>query len=136
MASPKVRRVINVLEADLGRVVQKLALDAEANLKESTPVDTGWARANWVPSIGRPYRARSEKPGTNPELGAQTRRAKQAAGEIAVLSYQPYERVFVSNNVPYVPILDESHPEAAGFVERAIDKAVAQSQAKPGAGSP
>ena len=131
MASSKVRRVIKLAEDDLARRVQKLVLDAEANLKESTPVDTGWARANWVPSIGRPYRARSEKPKSNPELGAQTRRAKQAAGEVAVLSYEPYKRIYVSNNVPYVPFLDESHPEAQGFIERAIDKAIKQAQAAP-----
>ena len=129
MASPAVRRVINLAEADLGRRIQKLVLDVEANLKETTPVDTGWARENWVPAIGRPYRANSPKPKTNPELGAQTRRAKQAAGEIAVLAYKPYDKVFVSNNVPYVPFLDESHPDATGFIGKAIDKAVAQAKA-------
>ena len=131
MASSKVRRVIKLAEADLGRRIQKLVLDAEANLKETTPVDTGWARANWVPSIGRPYRAASDKPKANPELGALTRRAKQAAGEIAVLSYEPYKKVYVSNNVPYVPFLDAGHPVATGFIERAIDKAVAAAKAAP-----
>ena len=124
MPSRNVRRVVNLAEDFLGRRIQRLALDIEANLKETTPVDTGWARANWVPAIGRPYRASGERP-TSGAAGVTGRRAKQAAGETAVLSYQPYDQVFISNNVPYVPILDDRHKTAAGFIERAIDRAIA-----------
>ena len=128
MASRKVRRVVNLAEADITRRVQKLILDIAANLKEETPVDTGWARANWVPAIRRPYRANGERPRTNPEGRAQVRRAKQTAGEIGIHSYEFPDKAFVSNNVPYVPILDDRHPTAAGFIQESVDKAIRENE--------
>ena len=55
MADAQVRAVIRSLERLSERVITKITLDVTANLIESTPVDTGWARANWVPQIGAPF---------------------------------------------------------------------------------
>lgn len=124
--NPQIRAIIRGLERLGERVVTKVTLDVAANLIESTPVDTGWARANWVPSIGAPFGGGgSAVPGD--VAGAQG--AQQAATIGVATTYRlPMGRVFVSNNVPYITQLNDgsSKKEPAGFVQRAIRKAVTQ----------
>ena len=48
----EVRRVISLLDRFTTELVIALSTNIVARLVETTPVDTGWARANWVPSIG------------------------------------------------------------------------------------
>ena len=107
-------------------MITKITLDVAANLMEATPVDTGWARANWVPSIGAPFGG-----GVGSILGdvAAAQGAQQAATIGVAATYKlPMGRVFVSNNVPYITRLNDgsSKKEPAGFVQRAIRKAVTQ----------
>ena len=102
--------------------VRKLALDIAANLIETTPVDTGWARSNWVPSVGSPY---DNPVGTREGLD----RGPQQSGMAEIGSYQvSLGPVFISNNVPYIQILNDGHSQQApaGFVQMAIDRAVAE----------
>lgn len=112
--------VITELKEFVGVRIRKLALDCTANFIETTPVDTGWARSNWVPSIGSPH----ETPVGNPggiNIGAQQ------AGMAEIGSYQvPMGAVFISNNVPYIQVLNNGHSKQspAGFVQMGIDKAV------------
>lgn len=129
MESIEVKRVINLLEADAERRIKKLVLDVAANLVEMTPVDTGWARANWVPSIGQSYIGGGDEFKTREERAANVGRARSAAdaGTAAVLGYRlQMGAIYVTNNVPYIEDLNEgSSPQApAGFVQIAIDKAV------------
>jgi hypothetical protein len=42
------------LEKFVEKQIVRLTLEATANFVQATPVDTGWARANWVPQIGTP----------------------------------------------------------------------------------
>ena len=67
------------------RVVTKIGLDVTANLIETTPVDFGWARANWVPSVGRPER---NDPGERDRSRVPGAQAKQAVGQAALLRYK------------------------------------------------
>lgn len=103
----------------LSDVATEIVLEITANLVEATPVDTGWARANWVPSIGEP-------PPTDP-VGApgQPSTSEQAAGQLAMLDYTPDKGpAFISNNVPYIQVLNDGSSTQApsGFVERAIEQ--------------
>ncbi len=108
------------------RVVSKITLDLTANLIQSTPVDTGWARANWVPAIGKPYKANlSNVKATS--AAASAAKAKQAGGTSSLTGYKLSRgSVFVSNNVPYIGRLNDgsSRKAPAGFVQRAVAKAV------------
>ena len=100
------------------RQVRKVTLDLTAELVRETPVDTGWARNNWVPRVGRPETEPVGAPG-NPGPGA----AARSAGEAQVLGYRLGQgSVFVTNNVPYIEALNDGHsPQApAGWVQRAI----------------
>ena len=119
----QIRAIVRSLERLTGRVVTKITLDVTANLIEETPVDTGWARANWVPAIGAPV----IKDLTGAERNVAAANGEQAAGQAKVLGYRlDRGRVFISNNVPYIMRLNDGHSRQApaGFVQRSIRKAV------------
>ena len=54
MPSPQVADILAGLEREVAHVVAVVVTEAVANLQEATPVATGWARANWLPSVGQP----------------------------------------------------------------------------------
>lgn len=130
MASQRVRVVITALAGFVERIIKKLALDIVANLTAApsdggTPVDTGWARANWIPRIGAPATGTA---GTRAQAEAgNVSTLAQTLGQAVLLGYKlPMGRVYISNNVPYILRLNEGHSKQAprGFVQKAITKAV------------
>jgi hypothetical protein len=127
MAASNIRIVLDALETTIEAVMKKVALDIVANLVSSpgngygTPVDTGWARANWVPAIGSPYEGTAgSKKALN--LGVQ----QQAIATVATSYRLSQGPIYISNNVPYIVLLNEgsSKQAPAGFVQNAISKAV------------
>lgn len=119
--------IVKDLKDLTGKAIKKITLDLTANLVEVTPVDIGWARANWVPSIGRPSLPRtiSGKP-TAGQLSAKEGKQEQGLAKVATQYTLDQGVVFVSNNVPYILRLNDGHSqqEPAGFIQRAITKAV------------
>lgn len=117
--------IMGELEVFVSKVVIAITLNVVANLvaapsEGGTPVDTGWARANWVPAIGRPV---TDVAGSREAVST----AAQSAGEASVLAYRlAMGPVYISNNVPYILALNDGHSPQADpqFIERAIDKAV------------
>lgn len=84
-------------------------------LVPATPVDTGFARGNWRPTLNSP----AEVPVTfNDPTGEGT------TARIAVVArrYRVGDTIFIRNNAPYIVRLNEgSSPQApAGFVQDAI----------------
>ena len=126
----QVRALIGGLDRLTERLVVKVTLDVTANLVETTPVDTGWARANWVPAVGNRNRRPAESfSGRTPSAFVQAATAKQAAGQVQVAGYKLERgRVFVNNNVRYILRLNDGYSQQApaGFVQGAIRKAVTQ----------
>lgn len=121
-------RIAARLTSHVEKSAKALVLAITANLIKATPVDTGWARANWVPSIGEPVVA---------AVGAReaVSSAEQQAGQAQVLSYKLAGGVlYVSNNVPYIRFLNygSSSQQPAGFVEVAIARALQQVREKFG----
>ncbi len=121
-------RVVTNLASRVEQVVKAITLNIVANLRRApseggTPVDTGWARANWIPTVGqtRVFPSGSRKDVTN---------AAQDAGVADVAANYTLDRgtVYISNSVPYIGLLNLGHsPQASpGFVQRAILEAVAQ----------
>lgn len=121
----QVRVVVKSLEGFTERLVQRLALNVTALLIKDTPVDTGWARANWVPSIGTP---RSRTAGSR--AAAEDGRidlGPQSSGQLAVAGgYRLGPAIFISNNVPYINELNSgsSRQAPAAFVQSAILRAI------------
>lgn len=107
-----------------------LALNVDANLRESpplgTPVDTGWAKANWVPSVGSPFNGIADQ--REPTPGDMARRmGDQQEGLNALLSWRQADGpIFVTNNVPYIGALNAGHsPQSPpGFVQNAMEQAI------------
>lgn len=120
----EVRIVIDRLEDVTGQIIAKLAVNTTAELIERTPVDTGWARANWVPGVGAPPPSASTPTDRDSRQSAASGRAgAQQAGIASVLGYKVGRgSVFISNGVPYVVVLNEgsSTQAPAGFVQAAI----------------
>ena len=127
------RFVIGALEDFTEDLIRRLSFNIVAELRETTPVDTGWARANWIPSVGRPV---TEDPGPAPSRDAQGSfdsarvsgaTLRQAQGETSLLGYSlTAGAVFISNNVPYIVSLNagSSTKAPAAFVQNAITTAV------------
>lgn len=115
------------LERVTERLVKQVTLDATANLSSKpplgTPIDTGWARNNWIPNIGSPVQ---EAVGSedNPASAA----AAQQQGITSVLTSYKLNRgsIFISNNVPYIGRLNDGHSRQSprNFIQSAILTAV------------
>ncbi|MFL6864115.1 MAG: hypothetical protein ACJ8DZ_14060 [Allosphingosinicella sp.] len=127
---------IDVIIADFeqftrGEVIA-LSLNIDANLRSSpplgTPVDTGWARANWLPSIGAPAAVDSSKRDPTPlDISARVQLADQGRND--VLSWRLTDgAIFTTNSVPYIEALNDGHsPQSPrGWVQTAIEKGIKQ----------
>lgn len=130
MASRRIRVVVQSLEGFVERLIKKLVLDIVANLQRApseggTPVDTGWARANWVPNIGSPAKGTA---GSREQAEAGILTGASAAGVATVVTSYRLSRgpVHITNNVPYILTLNEGSSKQAprGFVQQAVRKAV------------
>ena len=79
-----------------------------------TPVDTGRARSNWLPSIETP---RSDTVGVR--MPSESLKDAEATFNVA----PKFPLLYLANNLPYIEPLNEGHSKQApaGFVEDAID---------------
>lgn len=113
------RAIGESLRAHTTRAIQTFTLEILRNLRRNpsrggTPVDTGHARANWTLSAGAPA------------FGAVT--GKGDGGVASVIAWDLGDGpLFVNNNAPYILRLNDGHSKQApaGFIERAIDEALA-----------
>jgi len=79
-------------------VCRKVFGELATNIIMATPVDTGMARANWMPSIGSPDLSTTES--TDYES------AKNNA-KITAMSWKPKETdAYLSNSLPYIKVLE------------------------------
>lgn len=109
--------VLVELDTTVERTCVELAVNLTAELTERTPVDTGWARANWIPALGAPQLL-SGKPS-----GGDGDRIAQESGSLEILAFKLADgAIFVANGVPYIARLNAgwSTQAPAGFVELAI----------------
>lgn len=120
------RAIVDGWRKKIETLAKALVLEIVANLVKTTPVDTGWARANWIAAIGSP----SVLVDGTPEAVSD---AAQQASIAAVLKFTLNEAVmYVSNHVPYIVMLNYGHSKQAPplFIEFCIDQALAKMQAK------
>lgn len=100
------------------RAVVQVVTEVAAELAVSTPVDTGFARASWIPSVGTPS---SEQGGSEeaPNPAAATQGLRE------VLAYRlTMGKAYVANNVRYIRKLDRGHSKQApaGFVRTSVER--------------
>ena len=119
----QIRAIVRGLERLTERVMIDLTSEIHSELVKTTPIDIGWARANWVPSVGAPVVKDLEGADRNVAAAA----AEQSAGFAQVAGYRLEQgRIFISNNVPYILRLNDgySRKAPAGFVQAAIRKGI------------
>jgi hypothetical protein len=129
MASPQITLVLGQLEGFTENIIKKIAFDVVANLRKAgseggTPVDTGWARANWIPKIGGD--PTTTPTGTREAVGSAENAVQ--SGLSSLLNYKMFAGpVYITNNVPYILNLNDGTSKQAptGFVQAAITAAVA-----------
>ena len=126
------------IAAEFSRLVEKICVSLVTNvtveLEDSTPKDTGWAAANWLPAVGSPQSA----------VAAPTTRAERAASVGQAISAQQQQlaairsfklsvgRLFITNSTPYLDELNagSSRKAPAGFVQGSISRGVNITQAQ------
>lgn len=102
------RKVIGLTE----KVVRKTAFDIDNDLVQQTPVDTGRARSNWLPSLNLPRNDTVEanaKPPIEPVLSG----------------YKIGDTIFIANNLPYIERLNNGWSKqnvTPSWVEATVQK--------------
>lgn len=92
-------------------VVKKITLETFTGIVQKTPVDTGRARASWVISL--------ETPGQSPGIPENAKFSESAAtakasGQLSkVNQIKPFSTVFISNNLPYIEVLEDGSSKQA-----------------------
>lgn len=121
-----IHAIISGIEGNTAEQVKVMGITIYAELIKNTPVDTGWARANWTVSLGVPSEdligmAKDARHGEVDNLsGPQSARA--------LITYTLDKgQVYITNNVPYIGRLNEGYSKQApaNFIESAIETGVA-----------
>jgi hypothetical protein len=117
---PGAEAVADWLRAQVAGAAQALILEIARNLRRNpnqggTPVDTGHARRNWLPSIAEPRQDVASDDGTYQQGVTEILRYTLADGAL-----------WLANSVTYIRRLNYGHSQQApaGFIERAIDEAM------------
>ena len=114
-------RVAGLLVRAVQNGTKVLALNINEGLIDGTPVDLGWARANWVMSIGR---ASDDLIGGRDSF--DTGQQELGMAEVASRYRLADGPIFITNNVPYIEALNtgSSDQAPAGFIEAVIETEV------------
>lgn len=95
-------------------IVRKICLDLWRKVVKRTPVDTGYARANWMVSIDQvpeglviqqaPTKIKGQK-----KTGGRVETIPAPATPPAFISLKAGTVVYIVNNVPYILALEDGH---------------------------
>lgn len=120
-------KIASKVPENADKTVRKVALAVDSTVVLSTPVDKGRARSNWVAELDAPFEGEIEaySPGEELGLGEGSNAAaaiEQAAGVIADYNGDQNSEVHITNNLPYIEVLNDgsSDQAPANFVEEAI----------------
>ena len=110
-------KVTRKLDVGITVVIATVASSIGAVLVPATPVDTGFARANWRPSLNVP----AEVPITFLDPTGSATIAKIA---IVAARYRPGDVFFLVNNAKYIHALNQgTSPQAPpGFVQKSAQR--------------
>ncbi len=113
--------VANRLAVGIGGLMGKVVSAIGEDLVPATPVLTGFARANWRPSINAP--SSGALTFLDPTGAATIEKIRNVAKRVRV-----GDTVFIVNRAPYIGDLNAgSSPQAeAGFVEAAVESGTAR----------
>lgn len=98
----------------LTTLVKAIAFEIFARVIFKTPVDTGRARGNWQISIGQPILSVLGLDSAQDNAFAGFGEEGQAAASV-LQNLNPFDVVFISNNVPYILFLEDGTSDQAPF---------------------
>lgn len=114
------KRIIKLLDDVTEKAARKMLIDIHRELVKKTPVLTGWAQNNWIPSVTLPV---TKTDGTPENVSG----AAMVGGVVEVLSWRFEDGpAWIANNVPYINRLNAGHSgqAPAGFVDAIIQREV------------
>jgi len=123
-------RVLRELNKFIEKEVGRLQLRAFQAVTTATPVDTGFARGSWSPSVGSPNTSAANPPSDQSAAAAEgsirLTKNRTLAQSLAVSYKLTRGPIFISNNAPYIGKLNggSSAQAPSRFVEAAILQAV------------
>lgn len=123
------RAIGEKLRRHIEQIFKALTLEIDRELRKSTPVDTGHARANWVPSVGAPHVGEADVVRVGSTIGSSA----HASGVAEVLRFKLGDGdLWVSNAAPYIEILNYGWSDQAPrmFIEAAVERAIATINAR------
>ncbi len=125
MASPavfarRIARRARQVETGASRTVRRVALAINQSVIFATPVLTGHARANWQIGIESPVTDEIDEE----DKSGQTTIIRN---ESVIQTSKPRKSIILSNNVPYIHVLNEGSSAQAPeqFVQIAVKDAIA-----------
>lgn len=103
---------------------KKAALTILGDLVYGTPVDTSKALSNWQVTLNAPAAGSigPYHPGEHGSTYTASADAAFQAGKAVIEAKKPGQKLYISNNLPYIGVLNDgsSAQAPAGFVERAV----------------
>ena len=118
------------VEKDAVATVKRLALTVDKHLVMNTPVDTGRARSNWIPTLEAPSEQQIPPfaPGAKGSTGRANTQAALTAMATVLASFELGRQVWIVNNTEYLGFLNDgttpTKQASPGFVERAIQAGI------------
>lgn len=123
-SDPKV--ILEDMKRVVGRVIGIVTFEVTSAIVVNTPVDTSWARSNWIPGIG--------EGGSSPVGSKLAVSASQSeSGKSEVLGYRLGQgRLTIVNNVPYIGRLNNGYSKKApsAFVQQSMGMGISSALAK------
>lgn len=123
--SSRMARIASNVAEHADQAVRKAALACDQAVVTSTPVDTGRARANWIPALDV---ASSDVLDAPESPGVAAQQAIDAAQSVAAgYDGDRHASIHITNNLPYIERLNDgwSAQAPAGFVQTGVQAGVA-----------
>ena len=109
---------------NIDKAIRMAALAIDQAVVLATPVDTGRARSNWLVSVGNPNLSMitAYYPGSAGSTGSNNVSAALTQAQNAVGGYRTGETIYISNNLPYIQMLNSgsSRQAPADYVLTAV----------------
>ncbi len=104
-----------LVEKNATDIVRKIGIAIGTAVIEATPVDTGYARANWQTKLRNPIN--NEIDSTN------VQDAVEKVKSVSISFNLRDHAIWICNNVPYINALNNGHSKQApaGFIENAVE---------------
>ncbi len=122
VADPQITLIMAQLNKVAESVIKQAATGITKTLAVVTPVDTGFARTNWIPTISTPFEGTIGDRSTLAGINGNT----QKTGIAAINANYTISKgkAYVTNNVEYITSLNDGTSKQAprAFVQQTIAK--------------